>query len=117
MNTDQLPTQSNLSLLAESAGEHQYDSAVITSNSEQAAWQHQAAALGYTNQGNLFDWQKSNIQPAANVAMTGTLLGGIASSIGAYNQYKTPTTGGSQNMNNLTPYLTQYGRGNNSLVR
>jgi len=86
----EIDSGSNLSLLAESAGEHQYDSAVITSNSEQAAWQHQAAAINATNQGSLFDWQKSNIQPAANVAMAGTLLGGIASSIGAYNKYNVP---------------------------
>jgi len=62
MNTDQLPTQSNLSLLAESAGEHQYDSAVITSNAEETAWQHQVAAINATNQGSLFDWEISTAQ-------------------------------------------------------
>ena len=30
---------------SESAGEHHYDSAVITSNAEQAMWQHEVAAL------------------------------------------------------------------------
>lgn len=87
----EMDSGSNISLLAESAGEHQYDSAVITSNAEQAAWQHQVAALNATNQKSLYDWQYANASSgrgATNLAMTGTLLGGIGSSIGTYNQWQ-----------------------------
>jgi len=106
----EIDTGSNLSLLAESAAEHQYDSAVITSNSEQAAWQHLAGATNATNQQNLFDWQKSNIGPAADVASFGTLLGGIGASIGAYNQYKPPGGSGSGNWTPSTvgPFASGY---------
>ncbi|MDR2488773.1 MAG: hypothetical protein LBD42_04700 [Desulfovibrio sp.] len=78
---------SNLSLLAESAAEHQYDSAVISSNAEQAAWQHQVGALNATNQGNLASWQYANAasgRGASNLAMAGTLLSGISKGIGGY---------------------------------
>ena len=87
----EMDSGSNLSLLMESAGEHQYDSAVITSNAEQAAWQHQVSALNATNQGNLANWQKANASSgrgATNLAMAGTLLGGIGSGIGTYNQWQ-----------------------------
>ena len=87
----ELDSGSNLSLLAESAAEHQYDSAVITANAEQSAWQHQVAGLNATNQKSLADWQKSNASSgrgAANLAMAGTLLGGIGTGLGQYNQYQ-----------------------------
>lgn len=86
----EMDSGSNLSLLAESAAEHQYDSAVIASNAEQAAWQHQVAALNATNQGNLADWQYSNAssgRTAAGLGMAGTLLGGIGQGIGVYNDW------------------------------
>lgn len=86
----EMDTGSNLSILAESAAEHQYDSAVITSNAEQAAWQHQVAALNATNQGNLADWQYDNAssgRKAAGIGMAGTLLGGIGQGIGQYNDW------------------------------
>jgi hypothetical protein len=86
----EMDSGSNLSLLAESAGEHQYDSAVITSNAGQAAWQHQVGALNATNQKSLYDWQAANAgsgRQATQLAMAGTLLGGIGSGIGTYNQW------------------------------
>lgn len=86
----EMDSGSNLSLLAESAAEHQYDSAVINSNAEQAAWQHQVAALNATNQGNLANWQYDNAssgRKAAGIGMAGTLLGGIGKGIGVYNQW------------------------------
>jgi len=86
----EMDSGSNLSLLAESAGEHQYDSAVITSNAEQAAWQHQVAAINATNQGSLYNWQAANAdsgKQAAQLGMFGTLLGGIGTGIGQYNSY------------------------------
>ena len=87
----EMDSGTNLSLLAESAGEHQYDSAVITSNAEQAAWQHQVSAINATNQQSLFDWQKANASSGRNAAlvgMGGTLLGGIGAGIGQHNQTK-----------------------------
>lgn len=86
----QLDSGTNLSLLAESAAEHQYDSEVISSNAEQAAWQRQMAGLNATNQGNLYQWQSNNANSnrgASWLGMGGTLLGGIGAGIGAYNQY------------------------------
>ena len=41
----EMDSGSNLSLLAESAADHPHDSEVITSNMEQAAWQHEVAAM------------------------------------------------------------------------
>ena len=87
----EMDSGSNLSLLAESAAEHQYDSAVITSNAEQAAWQHQVSALTATNQKDMYEWQAANAnsgQTASLLSATGTLLGGIGNSIGKYNQWQ-----------------------------
>ncbi len=84
----EMDSGTNVSLLAESAGEHQYDSAVIASNAEQAAWQRQLAALSATDQKGLADWQYANAgsgRGAANLAMAGTLLGGIGKGLGQYN--------------------------------
>jgi hypothetical protein len=87
----EMDSGSNLSLLGESAAEHQYDSAKIMSNAEQASWQHQVAAMNATNQGNLYDWQAANAKSgrtASLLAMGGTLLGGICSGIGKYAQWQ-----------------------------
>jgi hypothetical protein len=87
----EMDSGSNLSLLAESAGEHQYDSATITSNAQQAAWQHQVGALSATNQKSLYGWQAANAgsgRNAAMIGMGGTLLGGIGQGIGQYSNYK-----------------------------
>ena len=87
----EMDSGSNLSLLAESAGEHQYDSAIITSNSEQAAWQHEVAALNATNQGSMYNWQQANAssgRAGAQLGMAGTLLGGIGTAIGQYSKLK-----------------------------
>lgn len=92
----EMDSGSNLSLLAESAAEHQYDSAVITSNAEQAAWQHQVAAINATNQKSLYDWQYANAasgRGATNLAMAGSLLGGIGKGIGAYDQWSQNSSG------------------------
>ena len=87
----EIDSGTNLSLLAESAGEHQYDSAVTMSNAEQAAWQHQVAAINATNQGGIYDWQAANASSgrnAANLGMAGTLLGGIGKGLGQYSQWQ-----------------------------
>lgn len=97
----EMDSGSNVSLLAESAAEHQYDSSVIMSNAEQAAWQHQVAALNATNQKGLADWQKANASSgrgAAQIGMAGTLLSGIGSAVGTYGQWaKTQPASGAQN--------------------
>jgi hypothetical protein len=86
----EMDSGSNLSLLAESAAEHQYDSQVITNNAEQAAWQHSVGVVSDMNQKSFADYQYANAgsgQGAANLAMAGTLLGGIGTGIGQYNKY------------------------------
>lgn len=95
----EMDSGSNASLLAESAQEHQYDSQVIMSNANQAAWQHLVSAGSAQNQQNWANWEGSNANSgrgAANLAMAGTLLGGIGTGIGQYNAYaqnKKPSTG------------------------
>jgi hypothetical protein len=91
----EMDSGTNLSLLAEQAAEHQYDSAVIASNSEQAAWQHQVAGVSAANQGSLANWQRDNAssgKTAAGVGMAGTLLGGVGAGIGVYNAVKNTST-------------------------
>ena len=86
----EMDSGSNLSLLAESAQEHQYDSNVIMSNANQAAWQHLVGANAAGNQQSFAQWQGANAgsgQGATNLAMTGTLLGGIGKGIGQYTTY------------------------------
>lgn len=95
----EMDSGSSASLLAESAQEHQYDSQVIMSNANQAAWQHLVSAGSAQNQQNWANWEGSNANSgrgAANLAMAGTLLGGIGTGIGQYNAYaqnKKPSTG------------------------
>ncbi|MDE5879033.1 MAG: hypothetical protein K2G99_03260 [Desulfovibrio sp.] len=86
----EMDSGSSASLLAESAQEHQYDSQVIMSNANQAAWQHMVAAGSADNQKSWANWEGSNANSgrgAANLAMAGTLLGGIGTGIGQYNAY------------------------------
>lgn len=86
----EMDSGSSASLLAESAQEHQYDSQVIMSNANQAAWQHLVSAGSAQNQQNWANWEGSNANSgrgAANLAMAGTLLGGIGTGIGQYNAY------------------------------
>lgn len=98
----EMDSGSSASLLAESAQEHQYDSQVIMSNANQAAWQHLVSAGSAQNQQNWANWEGSNADSgrgAANLAMAGTLLGGIGTGIGQYNAYaqnKKPTASGTK---------------------
>jgi hypothetical protein len=81
---------SNLSLLAESAAEHQYDSQAIMNNAEQAAWQHMVGRTSALNQQGYAEWQGAQAGSgagASGLAMAGTLLGGVGAGIGAYNQW------------------------------
>lgn len=96
-NGFELDSGSNLSLLAESAQEHQYDSQTIMSNANQAAWQHLVAANSAQNQQSFYQWQGANSKQDNTLALAGTLLGGIGTGIGQYNQYRqqTKTGGGS----------------------
>jgi hypothetical protein len=91
----ELDSGSNLSLLAESAAEHQYDSNVIDQNAAMAAWSHRAQAAGALNQQSYANWQYDNADAgrgATNLAMAGTLLGGIGQGIGQYNAWPGGTT-------------------------
>jgi hypothetical protein len=86
----EMDSGSMLSLLAESAGEHQYDSQVITNNAAQAAWGHEVGAVSALNDKNYADWQSANAgsgSGATALGMAGTLLGGIGAGIGQYNQW------------------------------
>lgn len=94
----EMDSGSNLSLLAESAGEHQYDSSAIMSNAEQAAWQRQIGAVNALNDESLAKWQAANAGSGRNGAylgMAGTLLGGLSKGIGQYDDWqrtvKTPS--------------------------
>lgn len=85
-----LDSGSNLSLLAESAQEHQYDSNLIMSNANQAAWQHLVGASQAENQKSYSQWQGDNAHAGDGLAalgMAGTLLGGIGSGLGTYGSY------------------------------
>lgn len=87
----EMDSGSSLSLLAEDAAEHQYDTAVLASNTEQDIWQSQVAAINATNQKSLADWQYANAgsgRAATGIAMAGTLLGGIGEGIGTYNTWQ-----------------------------
>ncbi|MDE6734737.1 MAG: hypothetical protein K2J64_04640 [Desulfovibrio sp.] len=104
----EMDSGSSASLLAESAQEHQYDSQVIMSNANQAAWQHLVSAGAAENQQNWANWEGSNANSgrgAANLAMAGTLLGGIGTGIGQYNAYaqnkKSAATGTKQTLYDL----------------
>ena len=88
---------SNLSLLAESAAEHQYDSAVITSNAQQAAWQHLVGQTSALNNASFAQYQGANAssgRTGALLGVGGTLLGGIGKGIGMYNQWSQTSTPG-----------------------
>ena len=94
---------SNMDLLAESVGEHQYDSQVRMSNAEQEAWGYQVGATNAQNNQAFANWQKSNAdsgQLGTYLSMGGTLLGGISKGIGQYSSLSaaaTPT-GGTSNI-------------------
>ena len=86
----EMDSGSNLSLLAESAGERQYDSQVIMNNAEQAAWQHLVGQTSALNEQEYANWQGANANSgrgATNLAMAGTLLSGIGAGIGQYNDW------------------------------
>jgi hypothetical protein len=86
----EMDSGSMLSLLAESAQEHQYDSQVIMNNAAQAAWGHQANAI---SAGNNYEAAKAS---KANAGINGlalglnvgsTLLGGLGTMNSQYNNY------------------------------
>lgn len=91
----QMDTGSMVSLLEESATEHAYDSSVISSNAQQAAWQRMVGVTAANNNKSFADWQGSNADSGrlgSYLGMGGTLLGGIGSSIGAANKWKQTST-------------------------
>lgn len=91
----QMDTGSMASLLEESATEHQYDSSVITSNAQQAAWGHMVGATSAENAASFANWQGANAtsgRTGAILDMGGTLLGGISSGISGYNQWQKTAT-------------------------
>lgn len=91
----QMDTGSMVSLLDESAAEHQYDSNIISQNAAMAAWQHQVGATNAQNNLNYANWQSANADSGRagnNLAMAGTLLGGIAQGVGQYNALSSTST-------------------------
>ena len=87
----EMDSGTNLSLLAESAAEHQYDSNIINQNAAMAAWQQQSAGVSALNDKNLADWQYANASSgrgAAGLSMAGSLLSGIGTGIGQYNDWQ-----------------------------
>ena len=99
----EMSSGSMVSLLGESAEEHQYDSNIITQNAAQAAWQHQVARTGALNNQGFANWQGENAgsgKAGTYLGMGGTLLSGIAWGTGQYNKVKKPTPTGV----NTNPY-------------
>ena len=88
----EMDSGTNLSLLAESASEHQHDSNIIASNAAQAAWQHQAAASSALNNKTFAEWQGSQADGSLSpLAVGGTILGGISKGIGMYSDLSKTT--------------------------
>ena len=84
----EMDSGSALSLLAESAGEHQYDSQIISQNAEQAAWQHLMGQTSAMNEKSFADYQFANAgSGSSGLSMAGSLLGGVGSAIGGYASY------------------------------
>jgi hypothetical protein len=95
MSGFEMDTGTNVSLLSESASEHQYDSQTIMSNAAQAAYSHQVGAWSAGQNQSLALYQKDqagNDGGALGVGLAGSLLGGMATGIGAYNKLSSVTT-------------------------
>lgn len=93
----EIDSGSNLSLLEESATEHQHDSNIIVKNAEQAAWQHMVAATGADNNAAFARYQGANAgggKAGMLMGLGGTLLGGIGSAVGGYNSLQKTTAPG-----------------------
>ena len=91
----EMDTGSMVSLLDESATEHQYDSNIIRQNSEQAAWQHMVGVTAANNNGAFARYQGDNASSGrlgSYLGMGGTLLGGIGSGISDYNKWQSTKT-------------------------
>lgn len=104
-----------LDMAADSAGNEQYDIALLRQNAAQDAWQHQVAATNYRNQSALADYeykQSKNSTKGLGLAVAGTLLGGVADGMGKYNALKATTTpkGAVKNANTIYAGLTKAGR-------
>jgi len=87
----QMDSGSMMSLLAESATEHQYDNNIIAQNANMAAWQHQVGVVSAQNERDYANWQKANAgsgKTGTLLGMGGTLLGGVATGIGQYNAWQ-----------------------------
>jgi hypothetical protein len=92
----EMDSGTNLSLLSESAEEHQYDSNVIMSNAAQAAWQRRAGVTAAQNEVSWAQYQMDNADSGRNaawLAMGGSLLGGLGRGIGQYNDWTKTQTG------------------------
>jgi hypothetical protein len=113
-----IPHQSQEKIAVASGGKaaNYVGASAFVTPGQQAAWQHQVAATSAVNQGNLATWQGDNAgsrSGAANLAMAGTLLGGIGTGIGQYSALKNtekPAGDGSTFRNNAgKKQYTQYG--------
>lgn len=96
----EMDTGSMVSLLDESATEHQYDSNIIRQNSEQASWQHMVGVTAANNNRAFAQYQAANASSGrlgSYLGMGGTLLGAAGSGLSDYNKWKsskTPASGG-----------------------
>ena len=91
----EMDTGSMVSLLDESAVEHQYDSNIIRQNSEQAAWQHMVGVTAANNNQAFAQYQGDNAgsgRTGTYLGMGGTLLGGVASGLNTYDKWKQTQT-------------------------
>ena len=85
----EMDTGSIVSLLAENATEHQYDSNIIRQNAEHAAWQHLVGVTSANNNAAFARYQGANAGSGMTGSLLGaggTILGGIGTAVGQYNK-------------------------------
>jgi hypothetical protein len=86
----QLDSGSNLSLLAESAQEGQYDAEVVSNNAAQEAWGHYAGVTAAQNQAAFarYEGEKAGSSSGLGLSIAGTVLGGLGSGLTKWDEYQ-----------------------------
>ena len=107
----EMDTGSMVSLLEESAVEHQYDSSVIGNNAAQAAWGHMVGVTAANNNQSFANWQGANADSGrmgSYLGMGGTLLGGISDGMNSYNKWNSTASPGQIYETKKIPGQTNY---------
>ena len=83
-------TGSNVSLLAEQAGESQYDAQLTMQNARMSAYGHEVAATQAGNDASSYRWQAKNAKPGRGSSLLnwgGALLSGLGTAYNQFNMY------------------------------